>query len=197
MKTRIALLALIVTVSASMFAARATLAAIEDLGTLLIMISLPKPAAQAGASAPDATAAAAFEKLKSLAGEWEADSNMGKIHARYELVSNGHVLLEHTAVAGMHQDMVTTYYLDGDTLALTHYCDLGNQPRMRARRINPERGEIQFDFAGAANLASPQETHMHAAAIRLVDAGHFTSDWTLFENAKPKLTVSAHYVRVK
>ncbi len=197
MKTRIALLTLLGVLSLATFAAKWALAAIEDLGTLLIMISLPTPAAETGASAPGGTAAAAFEKLKSLAGEWEADSNMGKIQARYELVSNGHVLLEHTTVAGMHQDMVTTYYLDGDTLALTHYCDLGNQPRMRARQINLERGEIQFDFAGAANLASPQETHMHAAAIRLVDAGHFTSDWTLFENAIPKLTVSAHYARVK
>ena len=94
-------------------------------------------------------------------------------------------------------DMITTYYLDGHTLMLTHYCSLGNQPRMQARTIDLATGAIAFDFTGASNLASPQDKHMHSADLKLVDGDHYTSDWTLFENGEPSMHVYAQYARVK
>ena len=33
-----------------------------------------------------------------------------------------------------HAEMITMYHPDGDGLALTHYCMLGNQPRMKASK---------------------------------------------------------------
>lgn len=165
---------------------------------LLLVTSISSFAADARTSSPATSPdAVAFARLKSLAGEWEADSTMGKIHARYEVASGGNVLLEHMSVAGKHDDMITVYYLEDGKLVLTHYCEMGNEPHMAAQRIDPATGEIQFDFAGAANLASPDAPHMHAAVIRVVDADHFLSKWTLFEKSQPKLAVSAQYVRVK
>jgi hypothetical protein len=120
----------------------------------------------------------------------------GKIQARYELVSDGHVLVEHLTIAGVHDNMVTTYYLDGDKLGLTHYCAAGNQPRMESKGINAD-GTIRFDFAGAANLASPRDKHMHSVLVHLIDNDHFTSDWTLFDGGKAKMTVAPQYARVK
>ena len=160
------------------------------------MLSITTFAAEPKANAPSGNANAAFEKLKTLVGEWEADSNAGKIQARYELVSDGHVLIEHLTIAGVHDNMVTTYYLDGDKLGLTHYCGMGNQPRMQAKGINGD-GTIRFDFAGAANLASPHDKHMHSVLVRLIDNDHFNSDWTLFDGGKPTMTVAPQYVRVK
>lgn len=165
---------------------------------LLLIVPILTFAADARTSAPVTSPdAVAFARLKSLAGEWEADSSMGRIHARYEVASRGNLLLEHMSVAGKHGDMVTAYYLEDGKLVLTHYCEMGNEPHMAARRIDTVTGEIQFDFAGAANLASPNAPHMHTAVIRLVDADHFSSNWTMFEHAQPKLSVSAQYVRVK
>jgi len=163
---------------------------------LTIALSMAAFAAGPKSTAPSGNASAAFEKLKTLVGEWEADSNVGKIQARYELVSDGHVLIEHLSIAGVHDNMVTTYYLDGDKLGLTHYCGVGNQPRMQARGIADD-GTIRFDFAGAANLASPRDKHMHRVLVRLIDNDHFNSDWTLFDGGKPTMTVAPQYVRVK
>lgn len=146
---------------------------------------------------PATNAAAAFARLKGLVGTWQADTNMGKLQLTYELVSNGNVLLERVNDASQHHNMVTAYYVDGDTLVLTHYCELGNQPHMVARRIDLDSGEIVFDFAGAGNLSSSDAPHMHAATFRLVDGDHFTGAWTMFENNKPKLTVTAQYARVQ
>jgi hypothetical protein len=165
--------------------------------SLVVMFAISTVVAGAPKSAPAGDATAAFAKLKSLAGSWEGESPMGKIRERYELVSDGHVLLQHTAVEGMHDDMITTYYLDGDKLRLTHYCGLGNQPRMQAKIIDLESGQIAFEFTGAGNLASLQEKHMHSATVKLADADHYASDWTLFENGKPTTHVSAQYTRIK
>jgi len=163
----------------------------------LVVFALPAFAADVRTSAPPSNASAAFERMKSLVGQWDADTAMGKFHLTYELVSGGHVLLEHFNGESMHENMVTTYYLEGDKLALTHYCHLGNAPHMVARKIDLDSGELDFDFADAANLASDQGRHMHSAAMRLVDADHFTSAWTLYENAKPKFTVTAQYARTR
>lgn len=163
----------------------------------LIVFTLPAFAADTRTSAPSANVSAAFERLKSLVGQWDADTTMGKFHLTYELVSGGHILLEHLNGESKHENMVTAYYLEGDKLVLTHYCELGNIPHMIAHKIDLDSGELDFDFADAANLESDQGQHMHSAAIRLVDADHFTSAWTLFENAKPKFTVTAQYARVR
>jgi hypothetical protein len=160
----------------------------------LVLCTLPAVAADIP-TAPT-SASAAFNRLKSLVGQWDADTNMGKLHLTYELVSGGHVLLERES-SDSHPTMVTAYYLDGGQLVLTHYCMLGNVPHMVARKINLDTGEITFDLANAANLAGDQAEHMHAASIRLLDADHFASTWTLFENAKPKLTITAQYARVR
>lgn len=150
----------------------------------------PKP------STPTANAAATFDRLKGLVGDWQATTNMGKVTAHYELVSDGHVLLEHLDMPGMHQDMVTAYYLDGDKVGLTHYCGLGNQPRMQASGIAGD-GSIRFQFVSAANLASGEDKHMHTVNVRLIDNDHFTADWTMFDQSKPAMDVTLQYVRVK
>jgi hypothetical protein len=168
------------------------------IAMLVLVTGLTVSAFAADARTPSATnASSAFEQLKALVGTWQADTDMGKLQATYELVSNGHVLLERVNDGSMHHNMITTYYVDGDALALTHYCELGNEPHMVARKINLDGREIIFDFAGSGNLASLNAQHMHAATIRLVDADHFTGAWTMFENAKPKFTVTAQYARVK
>jgi len=133
---------------------------------------------------------------KALAGTWQVNGNMGKGQATYEVVANGSAVIERFTMDGM-SPMITAYHLDGDTLALTHYCMAGNQPSMVAKTIDPATGEIVFDFASVSNLASPNDEYMHNARFKLVDNDHFTSAWTLYENVKPKFTEAAQYTRVK
>jgi hypothetical protein len=163
----------------------------------LLLLTVPGFAVEAGSTAPASISAAAFARLKSLVGQWEGQSSMGKFHITYNLVSGGHVLEERLSSDAMHENMLTTYYLNGDSLELRHYCELGNVPHMVARKIDLQNGEIGFEFADAANLASDQNPHMHEAAIKLIDADHFSGAWTMFENAKPKFTVAVQYQRVQ
>jgi hypothetical protein len=87
--------------------------------------------------------------------------------------------------------------VDGGRLLLTHYCMVGNQPRMQAKAFNPETGELNFQFLDATNLTSSGTGHMHNAKIRLVDNNHLTTEWQFYENGKQKFSEAAQYTRVQ
>jgi hypothetical protein len=141
-------------------------------------------------------AKAAFERLKTLAGEWEGDTPNGKARLTFEVIANGTTIVEREQMAKM-PDMVTMYHLDGNRLLLTHYCMAGNQPRMQARRFDAKTGELRFDFLDATNLPAETTGHMRAVSMRLVDDHHLTSEWQFYENAKPAFVEGASYTRIR
>jgi len=67
------------------------------------------------------------------------------------------------------------FYLDGDRLMLTHFCDAGNRPRMAAR-VSPDGNTIEFDFVDVSG--STKHGHMDHAVFTIIDANHHTEDWT-------------------
>jgi hypothetical protein len=145
-------------------------------------------------------AAAAFEKLKSLQGTWEAPGANGKkATTTFELTANDTVLLERymnpALPGGGH--MVSAYHLDGAALILTHYCIAKNQPTLQAETFDATSGEIQFEFLRASNLSSKNAGHMRRALYRLDDANHFTTSWEFFENGKKTMTELETFTRVK
>lgn len=141
-------------------------------------------------------ATAAFGRLKTLAGEWQADTSMGKAHATYELIAGGSALVERDTAESMPA-MLTVYHRDGNRLMLTHYCVAGNQPRMQARVFDPKTGTLQFQFVDATNLANRDAGHMHNATIRLIDNDHFTSEWEFYEGGQRKSTETFQFTRVR
>ena len=123
----------------------------------------------------------AWEKMKSLAGEWEGTMAHGDatmpVSVSYTVVSGGTSLMERLATPDGH-DMVTMYYPDGSRIMMTHYCSEGNQPRMKAQAAAGEPKSLAFNFVDATNLASPQAEHMRKLLVRFDDADHFTQEWT-------------------
>jgi len=144
----------------------------------------------------DSNAPAAFSKLKTLVGSWEASTQRGKVTASYELISNGSALVEHIDVPG-EGSMLTVYHLDGNRLVLTHYCTAGNQPHMQAEAYNPAGNQLAFNFAGGGNLSDTNAGHMHSAVLKFVSADAFTASWTFQENGKPRFVENIEYHRVK
>lgn len=165
---------------------------------LLVMATVALTAAAAHAAGPKSEASAgpaAYARLKTLVGEWEADPAMGKAHISYELIAGGTSLVEKESAEKMPA-MLTVYYLDGDRLLLTHYCMAGNQPRMQARAFNSDTGEVAFEFLDATNL-TPGAGHMHNAKIRVADHDHLNTEWEFYENGQRKMAETAQYTRVK
>lgn len=168
----------------------------STLSVSLAVLAIALAATPASKTTAPTNAAAAFEKLKTLAGEWQADTPMGKATSTYEVIAHGSALVERETIGG-HPPMMTVFHLDGGKLVLTHYCMTGNQPRMEAAGLDPQNGHVDFKFSGISNLSSPNSVHMRNARYMLTDATHFTTEWDLFENAKLKNTEKFNYVRVK
>lgn len=164
---------------------------------LLPILMLATAATAANKTAdPPPDAQAAFDRLKTLAGEWDAETPMGKARLTFEIIASGTALVERETVSGM-PPMLTVYHLDGNRLILTHYCMLGNQPRMQARQFDPSTGELDFEFLDATNLPSSRAAHMHNLKIHFAGNNHFTNDVEFYENGERKNTESVQYTRVR
>ena len=152
--------------------------------------------AAVAAERPAVDGAAAFSRLRSLAGEWVADTPMGKVRTTYEVIAGGTAVVERER--GEHMpEMMTVYHMDGKRLLLTHYCMAGNQPRMEAGSYDAGSDEIRFQFSGATNLAAPGAGHMHNATFRLTDDDHFSSNWQFYQDGRMKNEEKFDYTRVR
>jgi hypothetical protein len=171
----------------------------RNIGKLLTVTWLAVMTASTSANGP-VDGAAAFERLKTLAGTWEAAAKDGKKATTvFELTAGGTVLLErytNPALPGGHE-MVTAYHVDGADLVLTHYCIARNQPTLRAERYDAAKGELQFEFLRASNLKSPSAGHMRRAKYVLNDANHFVTEWEFFENGARKFTETESFTRTR
>jgi hypothetical protein len=160
---------------------------------LLLATALAAVATAARADEQAATTnAQRLEALKRLAGDWvqlgEDGKPTDKVVSSIRVTSGGTTVQE-TLFPGTDHEMVTMYHLDGADLVLTHYCMLGNQPRMRAEP-GTNANTIVFKFVGATNLKSSDDHHMHQATLTLDGRDHFKAEWVSCKEGK-----SCHQVR--
>lgn len=149
-----------------------------------------------GVQRADEKATSGFDQLKVLAGDWVGTTSEGKSgHASYQVVSAGSALLERLQGED-ESEMVTVYTADGDRVAVTHYCSVGNQPQMLTEPITGQVTEFTFNFVRATNLKSPDDGHMVGLVVRLQDKDHFTQTWTFQEKGK-KQTEKFTFTRKK
>jgi hypothetical protein len=138
-------------------------------------------------------AADAFEKMKSLAGEWKGKDEKGEdAGATFELDAGNSVLMEK-----MHMHMITMYTLDNDRVLLTHYCAAQNQPRMTASALADDGKTLSFKFLDGTGMKSKNDGHMHALKINFVDADHIAEEWTFQADGKDQFTGKIKLERVK
>jgi len=130
------------------------------------------------------TAQEAFAMLKGLAGEWQGramDKDKGpEVSVTYRVTANGSVVLE-TLFPGSDHEMLTLYHLDNGRLVLTHYCAMGNQPRME---LDPgsSTARLIFSFVGGSNLDVGRDVHMHQGRIGLVAPDRLENEWDVFRD---------------
>ncbi|MAD81215.1 MAG: hypothetical protein QGF59_12845 [Pirellulaceae bacterium] len=129
-------------------------------------------------------AEAIFDKIKSLSGDWIATKgeHKGELTLSVRVIAGGTAVVE-TEFPGSPQEMITVYHLDGNKVMLNHYCMLGNQPRMRVKKGDND-DTLVFEFAGATNLASKDDAHMHEGKLKFVDQDTVHSTWVMFKDDK-------------
>jgi hypothetical protein len=151
----------------------------------------------------------AFDRLKTLAGNWEGQAAMGPqpgmnapVRVSLRVTSGGAALLHEMVPEGRSDnpsngddDPLTMIYMDGDRLMLTHYCDSGkNRPRM-AGKLSPDGKTVEFDFLDVSGGTT--NGHMHQAVFTFIDADHHTEDWTYMSPADESGHAHIDLVRAK
>jgi hypothetical protein len=159
---------------------------IKLLFPLAVLAALMSPTARAS------SADEAWKQLLTLAGEWKGSEAGRTATLTYTVISGGNALMESMKMPAPEPDMVTVYHRDGDALLATHYCSIGNQPRMRAS--GGDGKSIRFRFLDITNL-KPGSDHIQHLTVNFEDANHFTQEWTGFSKGKEGPPEVFHWTR--
>jgi hypothetical protein len=130
----------------------------------------------------DPKAAATLERIKKLEGTWTMSGPDGvSMNVTFKPTAGGTAVIE-TMFAGTPKEMINLYTADGDKIVLTHYCMLGQQPRMKQAMTDDKT--IKFEFQDGGNIKSRDEGHMDAVALTVDGADKLTQDWTFYADGK-------------
>jgi hypothetical protein len=166
-----------------------------------LSLALVSLATAADAKHPgDSEKPAGFEQIKALSGEWtvtHAPEGHGAHEGSvtYKVTAGGSAVLE-TLFGGSEHEMVTLYYMEGDHLALTHYCMLQNRPHMRAEKTSTP-DTLVFKCPAGEDPKLEAETHMHQVTFTFVDADHLKAEWVLYKDGKQDSTHMFEMARKK
>ncbi len=133
---------------------------------------------------PPYAGSAELQKMKSLAGVWEMPDPMnpgGKSQVVYEVTSNGSAVVERMATGTPHE-MVSVYHDEKGKLAMTHYCAIGNQPKLALESASGDK--IKLNFAKNNVINPKKEDHMHSLEITFQGPDQMTQSWAGYMKGK-------------
>jgi hypothetical protein len=134
----------------------------------------------------DAAKSPGLEKIKKLVGTWVAADDKGQptdqVVSVFKLTAAGSAVHE-TIMPGTGHEMVSVYHADGRDVVMTHYCALGNQPKMKLDPASTDK-ELKFVFAGGTNLDPAKDMHMHEGSIKWIDDDHIEWTWQGYKDGQ-------------
>jgi hypothetical protein len=138
--------------------------------TVALLLGLCVYACALPATSPDEDP---FARLKSLKGRWIARPIDGSkpIEVVYDSASKGSIVTEQFGVE------LSVFYKDGDQLLMTHFCNAGNQPRLKLRAVT-DVSTLTFGFYDITNLRSPDDAHVDEVSYHFRSPDLMDGTWT-------------------
>jgi hypothetical protein len=127
-----------------------------------------------------------FDQLKGLEGNWAGKNQQGQsVEVTFRLTAGGSALMSeiHGHDSDKHgpENMITMFHMDGDRLLMTHYCGVGNQPRMKV--VSSDAKSVSFEFFDGTNIG-PGDGHMQNVTFSQPDADHHVEEWVFLDHGK-------------
>src|SRR5690625_6015958 len=131
----------------------------------LLLVFLPFTAVS-GHADTQVLPAQAFDLLLSFEGDWiDVDGSLGmqdEVAVSYRATANRSTVIESIFVDQPYE-MVTVFHRDQDQIALTHYCSLGNQPRIHSVDFAPN--QVKRSTSGGSGFAPQNDSSIHGAIM--------------------------------
>jgi len=129
-----------------------------------------------------AQATNAFDVFKGFKGAWTITSEGKKLPFKmtYDLASRDSVVTE------FFGKELSVFYLDGENLLMTHYCNAGNHPRLKLRQ-GSAAGRYEFEMMDITNLKDVNKAaHVQRITYQVVAPGqlHLEILWMHGKDAK-------------
>ncbi|MCM8794916.1 MAG: hypothetical protein NC819_03845 [Candidatus Omnitrophica bacterium] len=124
---------------------------------------------------------------ENLEGEWEGSKateggTTEEMEVQYVVTSNGSAVIE-VLSPGTDNEMVSVYHDENGKLAMTHYCALGNQPKLVLQSSSGD--EIFLSLAQGSPIPQDQP-HMHSLKLSYnKQEDTLRQEWTSYEEGKP------------
>ncbi|WP_444887782.1 hypothetical protein [Microbulbifer sp. JMSA008] len=127
----------------------------------------------------------AFERIKSLSGDWKKEGDTGgDFYIKFSQTAGASVLVENWLYKGKSHSL-TIYHMDNGNLLATHYCPQGNQPRLQLSSSG-ERRQLLFSFKDATNLLDLEANHQHSLGFEWLESEGIIRTESYMENGALK-----------
>ena len=149
---------------------------------LVIAIGCGTAAAQ---TAAPSDAQKAFDQMKTLAGSWHGSIMGIPIDVTIRLASSGTAILHEGNTDGGRppNHEITMFYVEGDRLLATHYCDGGNRARFEGK-LSPDGKTSEFNFLDVAG--NTKGGLVKRMAFTIIDANKHLVEFTFIRpDGKP------------
>ena len=127
--------------------------------------------------------------FKALEGEWAGTHTSHKSEEEqvtiiYRTISAG-TAVEERIFADTPKEMITVYHgSDNGGILMTHYCALGNQPRMQLK--NTDGKSFEFQFLDGVNIDRETTGHMGGMTLTVIDEDTIEHEWDYYEGGEVK-----------
>jgi hypothetical protein len=138
----------------------------------------------------------AFDNMKKLAGSWQGTIMGIQINITIRLASSGTAILhEATTGGGRPPDHeITMFYVEGDRLLATHYCDGGNRARLEGK-LSPDGMTSEFNFLDV--VGSTKGGLVKRMAFTTIDANKHVVDFTFIKPDGKPIELRGEFERTK
>lgn len=145
---------------------------------------------------PPSEAQKAFNQLKTLSGSWQGSIMNIPIDFTIRTVSGGTTIMQEgiTTKGPTPDHEITLFYVEGDRLLATHYCDANNRVNLEGK-MSADGKSVEFSFIDIHG--STKGGYVRRLRLSMTDADKHIEQFTfVMPNDKP-VELSGEFLRTK
>jgi len=166
----------------------------------LVMVMGHETAVAQTTSQPNSTSTSdaqkVFDKMKTLEGSWQGTIMNIPINVTIRLASSGTAILHEATTDGGRppNHEITMFYVEGDRLLATHYCDGGNRARFEGK-MSPDGKSSEFNFLDVTG--STRGGLVKRMVFTTIDANKHVIEFTFMKPDGKPIELRGEFERTK